>query len=108
MIYVIDTSSWQQLFTCYRRLRFPTLWQLFDELVASGAIISVSQVLREIENRDKKNDELEWAKAHADIFSDANEQEIQFLREIFQVPSFRHVVPNYLRETDYDAHNLQI
>ncbi len=107
MIYVIDTSSWQQLFTCYRRLRFPTLWQLFDELVASGAIISVSQVLREIENRDKKNDELEWAKAHAGLFSDANEQEIQFLSEMFQVPSFRHVVPAYLRETDYDARNYK-
>lgn len=102
MIYVIDTSSWQQLFGCYRRVRFPTLWQLFDELVSRGAIISVSQVLREIENRDKKNEELEWAKVHADLFPDVKEQEIRFFRELFQVPRFRHVVPDYLQDTDYD------
>ena len=102
MIYVIDTSSLQQLFGCYRRVRFPTLWQLFDGLVSSGAITSVSQVLREIEDRDKKNDEVEWASVHADLFPDVKEQEIQFLREIFLVPRFRHVVPDYVLETDYD------
>ena len=99
---MIDTSSWQQLFGCYKRVRFPTLWQLFDELVASGAIISVSHVLREIENRDKKNDELEWAKAHTNLFPDVNEEEFQFLREIFQVPRFRHVVPTEIRDDDVD------
>lgn len=107
MIYVIDTSSWQQMFGCYRRARFPTLWQLFDELVASGAIISVSHVLREIENRDKQNDELEWAKAHTSLFPDVNEQEIQFLRKIFQVPRFRHVIPDYLRDTDDDENTFE-
>ena len=99
---MIDTSSWQQLFGCYRRVRFPTLWQLFDELVSSGAIISVSQVLREIEDRDKKNDEFEWANVHADLFPNVKEQEIHFLREIFLVPHFRHVVPDYVIEIDYD------
>ena len=99
---MIDTSSWQQLFRCYRRMRFPTLWRMFDELVASGAIISVSHVLREIEIRDKNNDEVEWAKAHTNLFSDLQEQEIQFLQQIFQVPRFRHVVPHYLADTDAD------
>jgi len=102
VIYVIDTSSWQQLFGCYRRARFPTLWQLFDELVASGAIISVSHVLREIENRDKKNDELEWAKAHLELFPRVSEKESQFLREIYAVPRFRHVVPTEIRDDDVD------
>ena len=108
MIYVIDTSSWQQLFGCYRRLRFPTLWQLFDDLIASGAIISVSQVLREIENRDKKNDELEWATAHTNLFPDVSEQEFQFLREIFRVPRFRHFVPDYLLDTNYDEDTKEL
>lgn len=100
MIYVFDTTSWQQLFACYRRERFPTLWRLFDELVANGAIISVSQVLREIENRDKNNDEVEWAIAHENLFPDVNEQEIQLLREILHVPRFRHVVPDYLVDSN--------
>ena len=102
MIYVIDTSSWQQLFVCYRRIRFPTLWQSFDELVASGAIISVSHVLREIGNRDKKNGEFEWATANTNLFPDLNEEEIRFLRNIFQVPRFRHVVRDYLQDTNDD------
>ena len=59
-MYVIDTSSLQQLFRCYSQERFPTLWQRFDELVAYGTITSIRQVMREIEQRNKKDGEVEW------------------------------------------------
>ena len=103
MIYVIETSSWQQLFGCYRRERFPTLWEKFDETVASGAITSIQHVLREIERRDKKNGELEWARTRPELFPGLNENESRFLRDIFEVPRFRLVVPTDLRDTEVGA-----
>ncbi len=103
MKYVIDTSSWQQLFGCYRYERFPSLWKRFDDLVSSGAITSIRHVLREIENRDKKNGELEWANSHLELFPRINDIESQFLRDIYDVPRFRHVVPTDIRDDDeYD------
>ena len=45
---------------------------------------------------------LNWATAHRNLFPDVNEQEFQFLREIFQVPRFRHLVPDYVLDSDYD------
>ena len=102
MKYVIDTSSWQQLFGCYRKERFPILWALYNELVADGAITSIQQVLREIENRNKHNGELEWAQEHMGLFPSIGETESQFLQEIYDVPRFRHVVPAYLRDDSED------
>ncbi len=103
MKYVFDTSSIQQLFGCYKRARFPSLWKKFDELVASGAITSIRHVMRGISHRDKGNGELEWAKAHSDLFPSFAENESLFLREIFEVPRFRHVIPTNLRDTEAAA-----
>ena len=100
MKYVIDTSSWQQLFGCYKSDRLPSLWYLFDELVAGGGITSIRHVLREIENRNKKNGELEWAQSHSSLFPRLSENDSQFLREIYAVPRFRHVIPTEIRDDD--------
>ena len=103
MKYVIDTNSFQQLFGCYPRERFPSLWRNFDELVDGGAISSIAHVLREIQNRDRKHGELEWAQAHRELFHPISGNESQFLRKIFQIPRFRHVVPTDIRDTDAPA-----
>ncbi len=103
MKYVVDTSSFQQLFGCYKRARFPSLWIEFDQLVASGAITSIQHVMREIGQRDKGNGELEWAQAHLDLFPRLTENESMFLREIFEMPRFRHVVATDLRDTEAPA-----
>ena len=102
MKYVIDTSSWQQLFGCYSQERFPALWNQFGDLVSSGAITSIRQVFREIISRDKNNGELEWANAHLELFPRVSEKESQFLREIYAVPRFSHVVPTEIRDDDVD------
>ena len=103
MKYVVDTSSIQQLFGCYKRVRFPSLWTSFDEMVARGAITSIRHVMREISQRDKGNGELEWAKANSKLFPSFAENESLFLREIFEMPRFRHVIPTNLRDTEAAA-----
>ena len=92
MIYVFDTTSWQQLFGCYSRCRFPTLWKLFDELVALHRVTSIEQVMNEIERRDKKNGELEWARENPDVFPVLSHIDSLLLGEIYKEPRFRHVV----------------
>ena len=103
MKYVIDTSSFQQLFSCYKRARFPSLWNKFDELVESGAVISIQHVLREIRHRDRGHGEIEWTHAHSELFPSATENEALLLYQIFEVPRFRHVVPTDIRDTEAAA-----
>jgi hypothetical protein len=44
MSYAFDTSPLSALFRNYYRNVFRTLWQGFDELVASGKVLSVREV----------------------------------------------------------------
>ena len=103
MIYVFDTSSWQQLFGCYGRCRFPTLWNMFDELVALRRVTSIEHILNEIERRDKKNGELEWAREHSDLFPVLSHNDSLFLSEIYNEPRFRHVVSIERRDAQAPA-----
>ena len=48
MIYVFDTSSFRVLGNYYPD-RFPSFWEMFDELVAAGRIVSVREVHRELD-----------------------------------------------------------
>ena len=50
MKYVFDNSPLSTLFRNYYPKRFPTLWALFDELVAKGGIVSTREALHEIED----------------------------------------------------------
>ncbi len=103
MIYVVDTSSIQQMFGCYSRKRFPSLWSRFDELVNNGAITSIRHVKREIENRDKHNGELDWVSRYKELFPNLTADETKFLRDIFAVPRFQHTVPNDIRDENAQA-----
>jgi hypothetical protein len=48
VIYIFDTSPLSSLFRNFYRRRFPSLWEKFDALVDNGQILSVREVLREI------------------------------------------------------------
>ena len=56
MTYVIDTSSFIDLFQYYDRGVFPSLWRRFEELVNRRILISVIQVKQEL-RREKHADE---------------------------------------------------
>lgn len=103
MKYVVDTSSWQQLFGCYNRSRFPSLWAKFDDLVHRGDITSTGQVLYEIRSRNKGNGEPEWANSHRELFPAQSEAEFSFVLRILAVPQFSHVVPGSIRAPNAPA-----
>jgi hypothetical protein len=90
MIYIFDSNVLINLFRNFYRGRFPSLWQKFDTYVVSGQIVSVREVLNEIEGRD---DQLsEWAKQNRHIFVQPSPEELAFIAEIFKVSHFQMLV----------------
>lgn len=92
MIYVFDSSVLINLFRNYYRRIFPSLWQKFDDYVATARIISVREVLNEIS--DREDPLADWARAQRDIFPQPSNEELAFIAEIFQVRHFQSLVRN--------------
>lgn len=91
MSYVFDTNAFSQLFHSYYRSRFPTLWDHFDELIASGEITSTREVAREIEG-DRVVALREWAAGQRKLFPTPNVTEAGFVGQIFAVPHFLQII----------------
>jgi hypothetical protein len=88
MSYVFDNSPLSALFRNFYRNRFPSLWVLFDELVANGDIVSTREVLREIE--DGATESLrEWAAQNRQLFTVPAAAEGTFIRQIYAIPQFQ-------------------
>lgn len=90
MIYVFDTSSLRVLGNYYPD-RFPSFWEMFDDLVAAGRIVSVREVHREL--RKNTNDHLDrWVDRNKRIFLSPSAEETDFVSRIFAVPHFQQLV----------------
>lgn len=87
-MYVFDTSPLSTLFRNYYPHRFPTLWNQFNGLVASGSISSTREVLKEIEDGPVESLR-QWAAANQAHFPFPTGNEAQFVSQIFQVPHFQ-------------------
>ena len=87
-MYVFDNSPLSVLFKNYYRGRFPTLWRNFDNLVASGGIVSTREVHREIE--DSSLSELrDWANNNQSLFAVPTAAEGAFVGKIYSVTHFQ-------------------
>lgn len=91
MIYFIDTSSFRELERYYPDV-FRTFWLLFQDDVDAGNILSVREVLREL-NAVPENNVVAWAKANSEIFRIPNAEEAQFVATILAVPHFLQLIP---------------
>lgn len=89
-IYVFDNGPLIDLFRNFYEKQFPSLWKKFDELVESGELVSVSEVLNEI---SKSGDRLDlWSKKNKDLFKRPTVNELEFVAEIFKVEHFQQMV----------------
>lgn len=95
MIYVFDTSALVHLFRYYYRSRFPSLWDRFTIAVDSRGVISVREVLQEV----NQGDDLltEWATKHRGFFEAPDIAELEFVVRIFRVAHFQSLVRNQER-----------
>lgn len=89
MSYAFDTSPLSALFRNYYRTVFPSLWQGFDGLVASGAILSTREVSREIEDGPLENLR-QWTADHSELFPAPTAEEARFVARIYAVPHFQY------------------
>ena len=72
-MYIFDTNVFYALGHFYPS-RFPTIWARLEDLVKTGELRSVKEVLREIESNCPFESIETWTKAHRGIFKPPNDQ----------------------------------
>lgn len=90
MIYIFDTCSLQVLFR-FPAGRFPTLWRKFDDVFEQNRILSVKEVLHEVD-RQQDGAGKKWVNANKEVFAPATPDEALILSKIFQTPHFQGLV----------------
>lgn len=88
MSYVFDNGPLSALFRNYYRKSFPSLWERFDDLVASGRLVSTREVFREIEDSSIES-LVEWAGRNRGLFATPTTKEGAFVVRIYAVPHFQ-------------------
>jgi hypothetical protein len=91
MVYVFDTSCFIIL-KSYFPTQFPSFWDKFDDFVEKGKIISVREVSRELETHSKRSFLEEWIKKNKAIFKIPNAEEMNFVKQIFQIQHFQYLI----------------
>ena len=90
-MYIFDTNVFYALGHFYPS-RFPTIWARLEDLVKTGKLGSVKEVLREIESNCPFESIESWTKAHRGIFKPPNDQEMKFVAKIFENKQYRGFV----------------
>lgn len=90
-MYIIDTNSLMQLGNYYPGI-FPSLWEKLEELVSNGDLISVKEVLNEIDRRSKYEYLDNWVESHKKIFKKPSKKEMVFIAEMFKEEKNRELV----------------
>ena len=88
MSYVFDNSPLSNLFRNFYRARFPTLWQRFDTLIANGRIVSIREVLREIDDGPIQSLR-DWAAQNRAVFATPAAAEGAFVGQIYAQAHFQ-------------------
>lgn len=91
MIYVFDTSGFLVLRNYYPK-RFETLWKKIDQIVASGNLISVREVFKELDLCLNVETLKTWTNANKTLFLIPENDELSFVSEIFKVRNFQALI----------------
>ena len=91
MTYVFDTNSFREL-QSYFPQNFPTFWANFDTAATAGQIISVREVLNELEFQLTRDHMIDWVAQNRRIFKTPTAEETEFVANIFQVQHFAALV----------------
>jgi len=71
---------------------FPTFWEQFGSAVVSGQVISVREVLNELERGDPPDHLVQWLSLNKSTFLTPTNEEAEIVGSIFAVPHFRQLV----------------
>lgn len=95
MKYVIDNNIFSRSLISYLPFDvFDFIWQPLEKLIEDGIVISVSEVLCELEKRweTKKGIEWQWLMKNKSCFLKPSNEECKIVAEIFNYPKFRESV----------------
>jgi hypothetical protein len=90
-VYVMDTSSFIVMGHFFPE-RFPSFWLQLNNLADQNLLVSVSEVWKELENRSTRSHLASWVDSRRALFTEPSSAEMEFVREIFAVPSFQSLV----------------
>ena len=96
-MFVFDISPLSVMLKHYYQSRFPSLWIDFERLINFGEVISVSEVLHELERGPLSGNQ--WVNANKSVFMIATVGEASFVRGIFTTSQFR----GQLKEKDIEG-----
>ncbi|MCY4528759.1 MAG: DUF4411 family protein [Chloroflexi bacterium] len=88
---MFDTSSYRVLGNYYPE-QFPSFWEMFNGLVSDGRIVSVREVLNELELQSTKAHLDAWVQKNKQVFLQPSAVETEFVSQIFEVTHFRQLV----------------
>lgn len=91
MTYVLDTNSFIVMGHFFPA-RFPTFWERFESLVTEQKVFSVREVRRELDHKATSEHLLEWISNHRHVFLLPGSEETLFVRDIFNVGHFQHLL----------------
>jgi len=87
-MYIIDANIFITLGFYYQK-RFPALWNQINELTDSGELISVKEVLRELDKNCSSDEIQSWIKDHRKIFMIPTEEEMHLVSEILRKKQYQ-------------------
>ena len=96
MAYVFDTNCFIVIGHYYPE-QFPSFWEEFNQAVEVGKIISVREVLRELDRNASEDHLVEWIKLHKSVFVTPSPAVMRLVNEIFSVPHFEASLPDRKR-----------
>ncbi len=96
MAYVFDTNCFIVIGHYYPE-QFPSFWDEFNQSVEIGKIISVREVLRELDQNATEDHLVEWIKLHKNIFVTPSPAVMRLVNDIFSVPHFEASLPDRTR-----------
>lgn len=91
MTYVFDTSRFIVL-GHYFPDRFPSFWRLLEQKIVQGEIVSVREVLNELDTQNSRPHLRNWVKKNKSVFAEPTGEEMRFVSKIFAVAHFRQLV----------------
>lgn len=96
MTYVLDTNAFIVI-GHYFPDHFPSFWVHLDALAASGRLTSVSEVRKELDNRNTRTHLGAWIRSHGKLFSTPSAAEMAFVAKIFAIKRFQALVKEKAR-----------
>lgn len=89
--YVLDTSAFRVLGEYYPET-FPSFWERLNEMAGQGRLLSVREAKAELDAFNRFPHITDWCNNNSVIFLSPTEEEMFFVRRIFEVPHFRALI----------------